>query len=339
MSAVPPSEQRSRNPVRISQQASPRTGASSAPVNTIPGAPTLSTIQQAAESQATASLSSSSLSSSPSARGSASFRIHRPRAKSGDMASARMNSTLSPGTPRSRKSSDASDRMGTLKSAREKKSLNGSSVALAKQKAKTAQKVNDSMIYLDGPQVYTCAQCRTHLTSHDDIISKSFHGRHGRAYLFDQCVNVTRGRSEERRLMTGLHTVCDIYCKRCKGIVGWTYLRAYESSQKYKEGKYIIEKINLHLEESDYYEVSHPAGERADRWRKRSMSWGSESSMNSPRNDIIYEYDPSLSSASGISMSPRNSRPFNGSASPSVGSASNQPRVDDSDGPPAPPFL
>lgn len=33
--------------------------------------------------------------------------------------------------------------------------------------------------YLDGPQVYACYQCRTHFTSHDDIISKSFHGRHG----------------------------------------------------------------------------------------------------------------------------------------------------------------
>lgn len=38
---------------------------------------------------------------------------------------------------------------------------------------------NDAMVYLDGPQVYTCANCRTHLTSHDDIISKSFHGRNG----------------------------------------------------------------------------------------------------------------------------------------------------------------
>jgi len=37
----------------------------------------------------------------------------------------------------------------------------------------------ESMIYLEGPQIYTCAQCRTHLTSHDDIISKSFHGRNG----------------------------------------------------------------------------------------------------------------------------------------------------------------
>ena len=146
--------------------------------------------------------------------------------------------------------------------------------SLAKAKCKDALRVNDSMVYLDGPQVYTCAQCRTHMTSHDDIISKSFHGRHGRAYLFDQCVNVTIGPSEERRLITGMHTVSDIFCKRCKTLVGWTYLKAYESSQKYKEGKYIIEKINLHLEESDYYTVAPPAGERTDRWRQRSMSWG-----------------------------------------------------------------
>ena len=45
-----------------------------------------------------------------------------------------------------------------------------------------AKKENDSMIYIEGPQVYTCSQCRTHLTSHDDIISKSFHGRHGMSY-------------------------------------------------------------------------------------------------------------------------------------------------------------
>jgi len=42
-----------------------------------------------------------------------------------------------------------------------------------------AKKENDSMVFVDGPQVYTCSNCRTHLTSHDDIISKSFHGRHG----------------------------------------------------------------------------------------------------------------------------------------------------------------
>lgn len=62
-------------------------------------------------------------------------------------------------------------------------------------------------------------------------------------------------------------------------MVGWTYAKAYEFSQKYKEGKFIIEKINLNLEESDYFDVCHPAGERGDRWRKRTMSWGSAGSM------------------------------------------------------------
>ncbi len=51
--------------------------------------------------------------------------------------------------------------------------------ALAKAQSRIARKLNDSMVYIDGPQIYTCAQCRTHLTSHDEIISKSFHGRHG----------------------------------------------------------------------------------------------------------------------------------------------------------------
>jgi len=49
--------------------------------------------------------------------------------------------------------------------------------------SKKAQMENDAMVYLDGPQIYTCAHCRTHLTSHDDIISKSFHGRHGMLVL------------------------------------------------------------------------------------------------------------------------------------------------------------
>lgn len=175
----------------------------------------------------------------------------------------------------------------------------GNSFDAAHARCRDAQKANDAMVYLDGPQVYTCAQCRTHLTSHDDIISKSFHGRHGRAYLFDQAVNVTIGPAEDRLLLTGLHSVCDINCKRCKSVIGWTYQKAYETSQKYKEGKFIIEKINLHLEES-YYDVAAPAGEKADRFRKRSMSWGSESPKPSSLQEqrcksIVYEYHPSQS--------------------------------------------
>jgi hypothetical protein len=94
-------------------------------------------------------------------------------------------------------------------------------------------------------RIYVCVHCLAHLACHDDLISKSFQGSQGRAYLFNQVVNVGTGPAEERYLLTGLHAVADIYCESCKNTLGWKYEQAFESSQKYKEGKYIIELIHL----------------------------------------------------------------------------------------------
>jgi Yippee zinc-binding/DNA-binding /Mis18, centromere assembly len=58
-------------------------------------------------------------------------------------------------------------------------------------------------------------------------------------------VNVALGPREDRLLITGLHTVCDIHCTTCNSVLGWKYEVAYEESQKYKEGKYIIEKAKV----------------------------------------------------------------------------------------------
>eukprot|EP00128_Syssomonas_multiformis_P016881 Colp12_sorted_trinity150504_noHs@26932 len=99
--------------------------------------------------------------------------------------------------------------------------------------------------YLEDPRIYCCITCQAHLSSHDSIVSKSFQGRHGRAYLFDKVVNVKDGPKEDRMLLTGLHTVADIMCIHCNTVLGWRYLQAYESSQKYKEGKFIMEKAKI----------------------------------------------------------------------------------------------
>ncbi|GBG86866.1 hypothetical protein CBR_g42150 [Chara braunii] len=96
--------------------------------------------------------------------------------------------------------------------------------------------------YLTGPRIYTCSTCKTHAANHDDVVSKAFQGKHGRAYLFNNVVNITLGPKEERLLLTGLHTVADIYCAVCGAVLGWKYEQAYVENQKYKEGKYIIEK-------------------------------------------------------------------------------------------------
>ncbi|XP_022266524.1 protein yippee-like 1 isoform X1 [Canis lupus baileyi] len=111
-------------------------------------------------------------------------------------------------------------------------------------------------------RTYSCVHCRAHLANHDELISKSFQGSQGRAYLFNSVVNVGCGPAEERVLLTGLHAVADIYCENCKTTLGWKYIplrtwtlrnklalpfpeHAFESSQKYKEGKFIIELAHM----------------------------------------------------------------------------------------------
>jgi len=97
----------------------------------------------------------------------------------------------------------------------------------------------------DEKRTYSCVHCRAQLASHVNLISKSFQGSQGRAYLFDQVVNVSTGPAEERVLLTGLHHVADIYCQSCKTTLGWKYEHAFETSQKYKEGKFIIELVHM----------------------------------------------------------------------------------------------
>lgn len=80
------------------------------------------------------------------------------------------------------------------------------------------------------------------------------------------------GEKEDRSMLTGLHTVADIFCVGCGSIVGWKYVRlegsdlkriqffsmflvatiylddffqvtAHDKSQKYKEGKSVLERL------------------------------------------------------------------------------------------------
>ncbi|KAJ8443894.1 hypothetical protein Cgig2_032718 [Carnegiea gigantea] len=130
------------------------------------------------------------------------------------------------------------------------------------------------VVHLEG-KIYTCRHCRTHLALSEDVISKSFHCRHGKAYLFNKVhsfffdanfmfhlldsVNVTLGEKEDRMMMTGLHTVADIFCVGCGAIVGWKYETAHEKSQKYKEGKSVLERIKVFGPDGSNYWITHEA--------------------------------------------------------------------------------
>ncbi len=54
-------------------------------------------------------------------------------------------------------------------------------------------------------------------------------------------VNIKQAEAMERNMTTGRHVVRDIICKQCNETVGWKYDKAYEASEKYKEGKFILE--------------------------------------------------------------------------------------------------
>ncbi|GFP93846.1 protein yippee-like [Phtheirospermum japonicum] len=111
------------------------------------------------------------------------------------------------------------------------------------------------LVYLEGDK-YTCKHCETHLAHTEEIVSKSFHCRHGKAYFFSKVVNVTAGEKEDRLMMTGMHTVVDIFCVGCGSIVGWKYVAAHEKSQKYKVGKYILERFKVLGPDGSNYSIS-----------------------------------------------------------------------------------
>jgi len=97
----------------------------------------------------------------------------------------------------------------------------------------------------EGRAIMSCSTCNAVLALQDELISKSFTGREGRGFLMNSAVNIRVGKKEDRQLMTGVHTVADVFCLGCNERVGWHYLKASDSSQKYKEGKFLFERERL----------------------------------------------------------------------------------------------
>ncbi|KAL3364475.1 hypothetical protein AABB24_013306 [Solanum stoloniferum] len=100
------------------------------------------------------------------------------------------------------------------------------------------------LVDLEG-KTYNCKFCKTQLARADQLISKAFHCSSGRAYLFNKVVNIYFGQTEERTLLSETHTVTDIFCRRCGQILGWKYEKSHEESQKYKEGKFVLERVRF----------------------------------------------------------------------------------------------
>jgi hypothetical protein len=90
-----------------------------------------------------------------------------------------------------------------------------------------------------------------------------FRCKHGKAYLFGRMANVAVGAEEERMMTTGWHTVCDIFCVACGCNLGWKYLAAADKTQRYKEGKFILDRREVLAAAAPPAAAAHPSAAAA----------------------------------------------------------------------------
>ncbi|KAL0452393.1 UNVERIFIED_CONTAM: protein yippee-like [Sesamum latifolium] len=98
---------------------------------------------------------------------------------------------------------------------------------------------------MTGHPIYSCRKCRNPIALHQDLLSKSFKAKTGQAFMFGHAMNIVVGAKEDKQLMTGYYTIANIFCSKCGEEMGWTYVRAFDAREKYKEGRYIVEKAKI----------------------------------------------------------------------------------------------
>ncbi|XP_061359119.1 protein yippee-like At4g27740 [Gastrolobium bilobum] len=97
----------------------------------------------------------------------------------------------------------------------------------------------------DQSAIYRCKNCQTPIALRSELLSKSYMGKTGPAFMFSHARNIIAGPKQNRELITGLYTVAGIFCSNCGEELGWKYIQAYEARQKFKEGSFIIERARI----------------------------------------------------------------------------------------------
>ncbi|TFK46624.1 yippee-domain-containing protein [Heliocybe sulcata] len=93
-----------------------------------------------------------------------------------------------------------------------------------------------------------CKSCHAHITDMDFLLSRSFTGFIGKAALFSTTSSsraLVLSPPATRLMYTGAHTIQELACARCGAYLGWKILRAHEWSEKWKDGRFLLELAAL----------------------------------------------------------------------------------------------
>ncbi|BGP42145.1 hypothetical protein JCM10450v2_006232 [Rhodotorula kratochvilovae] len=117
---------------------------------------------------------------------------------------------------------------------------------MASTPAVTLNHSNSHTFLPDHVPSWRCATCTLELALQDELVSRAFQGSSGPAFLWRTVINADVGTKASKQLLSGNHLIAPLSCRGCSTEVGWKYFVAPNSSQRYKEGKCILEKSKIY---------------------------------------------------------------------------------------------
>jgi len=92
-----------------------------------------------------------------------------------------------------------------------------------------------------------CKTCKTCITFSDATVSgpREFKGFFGKASLFSQVDHITLALPVVQLFVTGAHVCQTACCASCASQLGWKIVGAYQPSEQWKEGTYLLELETL----------------------------------------------------------------------------------------------
>ncbi|GFS37907.1 hypothetical protein Acr_00g0054760 [Actinidia rufa] len=86
-------------------------------------------------------------------------------------------------------------------------------------------------------QFYLCRQCRAHMALTQDYVITDIMIEAG---IFRNAVNVHVEDDPTRYRMDGHRTVANVYCERCRTVLGWKFVEVPDETILVKPGRFLL---------------------------------------------------------------------------------------------------